>query len=407
MMACGIGGGKTYTLCVAATILAYMNPPNVDGMLVEPTYRMIEDVLEPALEDFWDTHGIPYEYSAGRKLYHLPEAGNSILMRSAEKPHRLRGPNLAWCGLDEAAYHPEDAHKVLLGRLRHPKAAKRVLFGATTPAGYNWLYKHYADPTRPNLGDTELFTWPTWENRAIMEADPHFVERLRRAYSKDLFAQEVEGHFLVVGRGRAYHEFDRKKHTRDFVYDQALPVDLCVDFNVAPAVWVVAQGRATKRIPERAIDEIRVEGDHSTYLALEEFQDRYPQHADGSGVRIYGDASGRARSTTGHSDFHVIRDMLPHAQTYVRHKNPAVKDRVNTTNSLFRQGLAYVHKTKTPLLLRDLEQVRNQEGTYVIDKSNVELTHASDAWGYKLQWCYPLHVKRREPEGRVIRRTLT
>ena len=394
MMACGVGGGKTHTLCAVAVALAHMNPPGVHGMLVEPTFRMIEDVLIPSLEEFLDDHGVSYEYQAGKMSYHLPTSGNSIILRSGEKPHRLRGANLAWAGQDEAAYQHPDTRQVLLSRLRHPKARKRVLFGATTPSGFNWVYGAFADPMRVNTKDTALVTWPTWENRAVMDSDPDFVERLRRAYSKELFAQEVEGKFLVVGKGRTYYEFDRTKHLRDFELDPALPLDLCVDFNVAPAVWVVAQGKATKRLPERAIDEITASGDRSTYQALEEFQARYPQYASGRNVRIFGDASGSARQTTGYTDFEVIRSILPHAEVNVRHRNPSVKDRTNSVNAILRAKVCYIHSTRCPRLLRDLEQVRNLEDSFQIDKSNKELTHPSDAFGYKIQWSYPIQVRK-------------
>lgn len=404
MMACGVGGGKTHTLCAVALALAHMNPKGVNGMLVEPTYRMIEDVLIPSLEEFLDDHQIPYEFRAGKMEYFLPTSGNSILLRSGEKPHRLRGPNLAWAGQDEAAFQHPDARQILLSRLRHPKANKRVMFGATTPAGFNWVWQAYADPMRTNKADTTLITWPTWENRAVMEADPDFVERLRRNYSPELFAQEVEGKFLVVGRGRTYHEFRRDVHLRDFDLDDMLPLDLCVDFNVAPAVWVVSQGKGTKTMPERAIDEITVSGDKSTYQALELFRERYPEYSDGANVRVFGDASGSARHTTGYSDFEVIREILPRAQVLVRHKNPAPKDRVNSVNALFRKKVAYVHRSKCPRLLRDVEQVRNVENSFQIDKSNHELTHASDAWGYKIHWCYPVIAQTPKKKSKFVAR---
>lgn len=394
MMACGVGGGKTHILCIAATCLAYLNPPGVDGMLAEPIYRMLSDVLRPSLEDFWDANGIPYEWQAGELKYALPDTGNAIWLRSAEKPNHLRGPNLAWIGLDEAAYMRPEVLTVANSRVRHPRANIRRIFGATTPCGFNWLYHHWVDPTRPNAGDTALVTWPTWENKALLEADPDFVERLRRSYTKELFQQEVEGAFLVVGQGRAYHAFNRGKHLKAFELDRTQPLDLCVDFNVAPACWVLSQGGGSTRNPERAIDEISVSGSMSTYTALEEFKARYPEHADGSMVRVYGDASGQSRGTTGLSDFDVIREVLPHAAVYVRSRNPLVKDRLNAVNSLLEDATgrvrAYVHPTKCPRLVRDLEQVSFQRDTFALDKSNQDLTHSSDAWGYKIQWCYPV-----------------
>ena len=44
---------------------------------------------------------------------------------------------------------------------------------------------------------------------------------------------------------------------------------------------------------------------------------------------------------------------------------------------------------KCKLLIRDLEQVCNKEGTRDIDKSNKNLSHMSDAIGYGIEWEFP------------------
>ena len=42
-------------------------------------------------------------------------------------------------------------------------------------------------------------------------------------------------------------------------------------------------------------------------------------------------------------------------------------------------------------LIKDLEQVVNKEGTREIDKSNKELTHLSDGFGYYIDVEHPIH----------------
>lgn len=379
---------------MAATGINSLNPPAVDTMLTAPTYGMVHDVLRPELETVWNEHDIPYHWLAGVKRYYLPLWGNSIWLRSGDDPNHLRGPTLAAVGLDEAAYQPPMVHKIALSRARHPKARIRRVFGATTPAGFNWVYSAFVDPTRKNLARTSMVNWPTAQNRAVLDADPDFVNILRDSYTDDLFRQEALGEFLVVGKGRTYYNFQRQTHLKDFDLDPNLPLALCVDFNVAPAVWIVSQGQGTERSPERAIDEISVSGELSTLAALRVFKERYPPYASGWNVEVYGDASGQARKTTGYTDFQEIQSALPLAQVFVRHRNPFRKDRFNAVNSILMnhrgQVRAYIHSTKCPLLLRDMEQVRNKEGTFEVDKSNLELTHASDAWGYRIHWCYPV-----------------
>ena len=42
------------------------------------------------------------------------------------------------------------------------------------------------------------------------------------------------------------------------------------------------------------------------------------------------------------------------------------------------------------MLIGDLEKVTNKEGTRDIDKSNKNLTHMSDAFGYGVNWIKPV-----------------
>ena len=42
------------------------------------------------------------------------------------------------------------------------------------------------------------------------------------------------------------------------------------------------------------------------------------------------------------------------------------------------------------MLIGDLEKVTNRQGPRDIDKSNQNLTHMSDAFGYAITWEYPV-----------------
>ena len=45
---------------------------------------------------------------------------------------------------------------------------------------------------------------------------------------------------------------------------------------------------------------------------------------------------------------------------------------------------------KCRMLIQDLEKVTNKQGTREIDKSNKLLTHMTDAFGYAIEWLYPI-----------------
>ncbi len=73
------------------------------------------------------------------------KSGTEILWRSADNFEALRGPNLGWVYIDEAALVKESAYDVLLGRLREPPAK---LWMTTTPRGYDWIYRLWVKERR-------------------------------------------------------------------------------------------------------------------------------------------------------------------------------------------------------------------------------------------------------------------
>ena len=73
----------------------------------------------------------------------------------------------------------------------------------------------------------------------------------------------------------------------------------------------------------------------------------------------------------------------------VKHINPRVVNRVNAVNNNLSKGNVLIDKS-CKMLIGDLEKVTNKEGTRDIDKSNKELTHMSDAFGYGIDWEFPV-----------------
>ena len=72
---------------------------------------------------------------------------SKILFRAVDEFERLRGTNLAWFGVDELTYTPEEAWLRLEGRLRDPKAIRLCGFGVWTPKGYDWVYRKFVART--------------------------------------------------------------------------------------------------------------------------------------------------------------------------------------------------------------------------------------------------------------------
>ena len=102
----------------------------------------------------------------------------------------------------------------------------------------------------------------------------------------------------------------------------------------------------------------------------------------------YPDATGSSKhSSAMYSDISIIRKNGFNVQ--VAHINPKVVNRVNSVNNqLAKNNIKIDNSCKS--LIKDFEQVVNKENTRDIDKSNPNLTHMSDAFGYLCNWLYPV-----------------
>ena len=176
----GVGAGKT----MAGVLQTLSMPADSVGCIVAPTYPMLRDVVLPALEA---TNAI---VKRNLQAYAFDLAGNrTVLLRSATHPDRLRGLNLDWFWMDEAAYCKEEAYDVLLGRLRHDPQRYWL---TTTPKRDSWMFRRIVDA--PDT-DVRLITAPTTSNPFI---SPEFAKRLIRQYGTLLARREVFGEWVDV-----------------------------------------------------------------------------------------------------------------------------------------------------------------------------------------------------------------
>lgn len=204
----GVGSGKTRAGVVKALLYSAGHTGSL-GMITAPTYPMLRDAtLRTVLEIF--PEGL---YQLNRADMQLKLAnGSEVLFRSTDDPDHLRGPNLAYCYMDEAAQSSEEAFKILQGRLRQADFPHQ-LWITTTPQGYNWVYTEFAQRERP---DYKLYIVSSRQNPYL---PPSFIRKLEESYQEREFAlQEIEGQFVVTG-GRAYFALDALKAMLDDVQE--------------------------------------------------------------------------------------------------------------------------------------------------------------------------------------------
>ena len=376
----GYGSGKTYAGCHEGIRLSFINS-GLTGMMLAPTMGMLRDATVPVFLDILDRAGISYRYRSSEGSLALPW-GSRVLFRSAENPARLKGPNLAWVGIDEGALISKEAWDVAISRIRHPEATRPCGFITTTPEGFNWLYDEFVGKGRRR--GYEVIYARTAENGHLPD---EYVRDLEAAYTPELVRQYLMGEFVNPAAGRVYHSFDRSVHVRlDIGYEPARPVVLAVDFNVDPLHAAVIQMDGDITL---VVDEI-VLPSSNTYELCREAHARY---GDGN-VVTYPDPTGRARKTAGSpdapSDFAILR---AHGfEVRARSSSPAVRDRVNAVNRRLAGGgsgpeLCVSERCRETI--RSFEQTCYKPGTTIIDKA-ASVEHITDAIGYFIEYEYPV-----------------
>ncbi len=376
-----IGSGKSMALCQEALRLAYVNPGCL-GLLGAPTYPMLREATQATLFQVLDENRISYDHNKTDNALVLRDTRSKLIFRPVDEFERLRGTNLAWFGLDELTYCPEEAWLRLEGRLRDPRAKRLCGFAVWTPKGFDWVYRKFIEGD--HTGYQVIKAQPR-ENRFVLENNPDYYNHLKGSYDEKFYKQEVEGEYLNMSGTIVYYAFNRAVHVKDLPVLKDRPLFWCLDFNVNPMSSVIAQlVDGTVHV----VDEI-VLRESTIQIAVEEFVARFGKHPHS--IEIYGDASGHHQHTTSSSDYAVLQETFKAIsnltiRNHAGRSNPDVRERVHAVNRQLRNAAGdvrmYVHPKCKELIL-DFETVSYKADSTTVDKDSDRFrTHTSDALGY-------------------------
>jgi len=215
----GVGSGKTFAGFAEGMKYAVLHAGS-RGMVVSPTYPMLKDAILPFLETRLPRYLIREFNKQDKRLVIFN--GSVIYFRSADKPDRLRGPNLAWFWIDEAALCAYATWKIMLARLRQEGFPLRGWI-TTTPKGRNWVYQVFIENASPQHAVIRATSY----DNPYLPSD--FVEDLKHTYDDKFFRQEVLAEFVTY-EGLVYPEFSRERHTHIDPPDRLRRVVLGVDY---------------------------------------------------------------------------------------------------------------------------------------------------------------------------------
>ena len=283
------------------------------------------------------------------------------------------------------------------------------------PEGRN----HYFDLWKMATSGREGWDGFTWHSADILP--PEEIEAAKMDLDELTYQQEYEGSFINF-TGAAYYKFNDKLHVQknlsDRYYDQG-DLIICFDFNVSPGVALICQEMYVltrdgipllDQVFTAVIGEVRITRNSNTPMVCRKIIKDWGGHT--GRVYCYGDATGGSSGSAKvmGSDWELIKQTL--RPTFgnrlffrVTTTNPPERDRVNAVNSRLQNTFGAVRTQVDPKckwFIKDLEGVSVVDGgSGELDKkSNPELTHISDAFGYYIEKEYP--VKERNTNVQQI-----
>jgi hypothetical protein len=375
----GYGCGKTYIGALRAIYLSYVNSGK-PGQYVSPSYAMARKTIIPTIKEIATRSGFELVHN---KTYHefiIPNWDGLFWVGSGDDPDSLRGPNLAWAGIDEPFIQSKDVLDQMMARIR-PIGEHSELFLTGTPEELNWGYDiAQNDGGRYDIG---YIRGKTRNNPYVGE---EYYDNLYAAYTPEMRAAYLDGEFINLRLGRAYKPFERSRHLVDreikredgqFAFEIGAGLDFNVDY-MSAEIFVHGNGWL------HFFDEIRLSNSNSFELADALFA-KHP------GIKVYPDATGALRkSSSSKSDHQIFKDRG--FRIYARPSNPDLMDRVNAVNSMLINDRITIKPGTCEWLIKDLERVVFKSGD--LDKrSDLALTHASDGAGYAVAYLYPVRQR--------------
>lgn len=396
----GWGSGKTMSLTAKMLKLSAINAP-LPGIWTVPDYAHIHDTILPTLTDTDPETGDPWFLAPSQFHYHETrhvltwEGGGSIQFVTAENPKSIAGPNVAFCGTDEPGSVKREAWRNTVARVRHPAAKLRQRVAAGTPEGLNYL----ADLFGPDRDASyRKYVMPTTDNTELLRHHPDYLATISANATEAELAAYLGGQFVNMTGALCYPAFSAERQMRPLSADPNLPLRLAFDFNVSPMSLVVGQQWMGPAGPEFGVLTVLGANASTVMEVCAEFLMLYPSWP--SGLVVYGDASGKARTTTNvKSNYQIIRELLASVGPYaekVPTANPAVALRLNSVNRLCKDARHITRfwlngdpqkprQSTCRVLVKSLEQTIKKPGTDDVWKKPGEtVTHAGEAVGYWL-----------------------
>lgn len=392
VMACGRGSGKTELARRKLVTQLPLKKPwsNPLYFYAMPTYMQAKRVGWKEILRL-----IPPEWILERNvmdLYIKTIFGSELYVAGLDRPQRIEGSQYDFGVIDECS-------DVKPGAFR-----KSVIPALSTKNGSCWLigvpkrngigsrdFKDLFDlGNGPNQMGIESYQWPSSSVKTEAELAVY-----REGMTDKDYEEQFNATWVMPG-GLVYYAFDRETSViNSYEPDYLSPLYIGQDFNVNPMCWVIAQ-KTDRGLVQ--FDELFVK-DTNTPECLKELHKR---HGDKFPKYVFcGDAASRQRKTNGSkaskSDYALINnfDLIRNKVIKIPDRNPPVDDRQQVVNGLLKDvdgNCRFFVTRNCKKTIQDLEYLSYKENTSIVDDSNPEMGHISDALGYLIWQEYPMKI---------------
>jgi len=345
-------------------------------------YKTFPDVINicfPSLNPHWNKT----DY-----IITLPN-GSTIKIAGLDdqkKVERLLGTEYSSLWINETNQVSYPAVTKLQTRLAQKNSLKKMTYYDLNPTKTSsWVYQIFEQKVNPQ--DGEILSAPDDYESYRMNVYGN-LENIDQDYLKRLEAMpEVEKRRFLYGeydssnQGSAVYAFDRDNHVSEDVKRLSGTVFAGTDFNIEYNSDLLASIRGNpKRDGELYIwDEIQIAGD--TYKKCDELIKKKAR-----GAVIVADSTGKARSTTGKSNFIILEEA---GFTIKKTRNPYVVDKISNLNRCFTLGIIKIHP-RCKKLIRDLTQLEWRKEGELDQKTDPSLSHLVDCLGYLAWHFFPI-----------------
>lgn len=391
---CGRRFGKTFLAKAemrrAARLAAKWNVSVEDEIwYAAPTFKQAKRVfwkrLKQAIPPSWRA-GKPNETECTITL----KSGHVMRVVGLDNYDDLRGSGLFFLIIDEWADCKWAAWEEVLRPML--STCKYIINGVLrvgghvlrigTPKGFNHCYDTFMDGQRGHEPDCRSFSYTSLEGGNIPESE---IIVAKRKMDPKTFSQEYEASFESY-QGVIYYCFNRLQNASNETVQPNDVLHIGMDFNVTKMAAVVYVRRGDEL---HAVEEFVNLFD--TPAMIEAIQEAYPNKEIG----IYPDASGENRKSSNASETDIALLRKAKFKVYVNTSNPAVKDRINSMNSLLCNTLGerrlFINLMNCPHFAKCQERQIYDENGQPDKKSGFD--HMNDAGTYPVAYLFPINKK--------------